>query len=341
MEDTSRRKPRVWFWVALAVVFSATAALGADARANEPSLVQRGLAPLDDWNSAPPVSKVCNGPSKSLRKVYESGTMCGTRGRDKKLKVPDDAPITVYALGGNDTIIAKGQVNIYGGPGKDSADVTNDKLASCWDTESVHDARNKPLKCAKSKRSLMRATDFDPSKEAGAQHVIWRTPSVKCWSYTSGTWFVRFADEPLLRAFSVFKGKVEFQRVAYAAALYKWDAAQSSWVQYRSPVWVWDETVDRDGPAPPELNYWRAFDTLKRTELTFNITPSEPGYYQVMVTYHWYPTVQTYQGKSVNVPAYDVKPKLVYYHFGLSNEKTAKFARDRYCAFGVPADGGP
>lgn len=161
----------------------------------------------------------------------------------------------------------------------------------------------------------------------------------KCWKYTDGSWFVRFAEEPLLRAFNAIAGKVEFQKVAFAAALYKWDAAQSRWVIYRKPVWFWDETHDRDWP-PLDLDFWRRFDTLMREKATFRLTSSEPGYYRAAVAYHWYGAVQRYEGQ-VNVPAYDVKPDWVHDHFGLSNDKTGRYPKDTYCVFGVDPQAGP
>jgi hypothetical protein len=337
MEDTGRRKPRAWLWVVLAVVFSAAAALGADARSNEPSLVQVGRAPLDWKDPGPPPKDACNGPTKSLVKVYESRTMCGTPGRDKKLTVPKDATISVYGLGGNDKIIAKGPVKIYGGPGKDRADVTSEKLASCWrDTEKVYDARNKRLPCG-GRAFTRRATDFDPSK-VPTNEVIFRPPAVKCGVYTTNDWFVRFSEEPLLRAFNAIEGKVEFQKVAFAAALYKWDAAKGAWASYRNPVWLWDETHDRDWLA--DLDYWRTFDTLKRIKMSFTIRPSEPGYYRAAVQFHWYSTVQRYGGQNVNVPDYDIQ-RWVEDHFHFSNDRTGRYPKDRYCAFGVDPLAGP
>jgi hypothetical protein len=319
----------------LAAAFFAAGTLGADARSNGPSLVESGRVPLDDWNSPGPPSKVCDGPSKSLVKVYESRTMCGKAGRDK-LTVPTDAAITVYGLGGNDTIIAKGPVNIDGGSGNDRADVTSARLASCSaDTEKVYDARNRRLKCRG--QSFARATDVDPPKVDFPQ-VRPVAPSVRCGIYTNGTWYVRLAEEPLLRAFNTIPGKVEFQKVAIGVRLYKWDAAKATWASFRSPVWLWDDTHDLDWPR--DLNYWRTFDTLKRFKVSWNLTSSDAGYYRVMIAYHWYPTVQSGLTATINVPAFDAR-YWVEDHFHFGNDKTTGFPKDRYCAFGVPADGGP
>jgi len=230
-------------------------------------------------------------------------------------------------------------VNLYGGAGKDRADVKSARLASCWsDTEKVYDVYGRRVSCGRGLygRALQGATDFDPSK-VPITEVRPTPPSVKCGKYVTGNWFVRFAEEPLLRAFNAIQGKVEFQRVAYAGALLKWDAAQSTWVSYRSPVWLWDETHDRDWPA--DLDFWRSFDTLARTKITFILTPNEPGYYRAMVAYRWYPVVHTYGGQDVSVPAFDVEAKFVFDHFGLSNDKTARFPKDRYCTFGVDPAG--
>ena len=267
--------------------------------------------------------------------------MCGGPGRDV-LNVPSDAAITVYGLSGNDKIVAKGPVNLYGGAGKDRADVKDNRRASCWaDTEQVYDARGRRVSCGRAQysRAAQGPTDFDPS-QVPITEVRPRPPSVKCGTYTTGNWFVRLADEPLLRAFNAIPGKVEFQKVAYAAALLKWDAAQRIWVPYRDPVWLWDETHDRDWPYL-DLDYWRHFDTLGRIEASFTLTPTEPGYYRTMVAYHWYPAVQSYGGREVNVPEFDVAPTYVFDHFGLSNDRTAGYPKDRYCAFGVDPQGGP
>ena len=331
------------WWIALALAFSAAAALGADAASTEPSLVQRAGA-LVAWGDPGPPPNACSRPgsrSKSLIKVYESRTMCGSPRRDV-LKVPGDAAITVHGLSGNDKIVAYGPVNLYGGAGKDRADVKNGNLASCWsDTEKVYDVNGRRVPCARAGygQAQQGPTDFDPSK-VHITEVRPRPPSVKCGTYVNGNWFVRLADEPLLRAFNAIAGKVEFQKVAYAAALLKWDAAQSTWVSYRSPVWLWDETHDRDWPTL-DLDYWRSFDTLGRIEKSFTLTPTEPGYYRAMVAYHWYPTVQRNGGQEVNVPAFDVEADFVVDHFGLSNDRTAKYRKDRYCTFGVDPQAGP
>jgi hypothetical protein len=335
--EDATRMPNPRLWVAFALVFAAAGALGADARSTEPSLVKVGQAPLD-WSSPGPPAKTCNGRSGSPVKVYESRTMCGGPGRDT-LTVPKDAAIAVYGLSGNDKIIARGPVTLYGGAGKDRADVTSERLASCWaDTEKVYDAQNKRLQC--SGRALHgRPTDFDPSK-VPITEVRPRPPSVKCGKYTTGDWFVRFAEEPLLRAFNSIRGKVEFQKVAFAGGLYKWDAAQSAWMTYRSPVWLWDETHDLDWP-PLDLDFWRTFTALDRFKMSFTLTPAEPGYYRAVVAYHWYPAVQSYRGQTVNVPAYDIEPAWVTDHFGLSNDRTARYSKDSYCIFGVDPAGGP
>lgn len=336
-----QRKPKATLWIALALAFSAVAALGADARSTGPSLVQRP-GTLFAWGNPGPPPNACSRPgsrSTSLGKVYESRTMCGGPGRDV-LTVPSDAAIAVYGLSGNDKIVANGPVSLYGGVGEDRADVKNARLASCWsDTEKVYDVDGRRVSCGRAPygRALQGATDFDPSK-VPITEVRPRPPSVKCGTFVSGNWFVRFAEEPLLRAFNAIPGKVEFQRVAYAAALLKWDAAQSTWVSYRSPVWLWDETHDRDW-STLDLDFWRSYKSLKRIKMSFTLTPTEPGYYRAMVAYHWYPAVQRYGAQDVNVPAFDVEERFVSDHFGLSNDKTARFAKDRYCTFGVDPAG--
>jgi hypothetical protein len=92
-------------------------------------------------------------------------------------------------------------------------------------------------------------------------------------------------------------------------------------VSYRNPVWLWDETHDRDWPA--DLDFWRTFDTLKRIKRSFTITPSEPGYYRAAVG-----------DQDVNVPAFDIR-RWVEDHFHFSNDRTGRYPKDRYCAFGV------
>jgi hypothetical protein len=327
-------KPRSWLALALAV--SAAAAVGADASPTDPSLVQRGGAILAWGSPGPAPNNPCRRPS-TVRRVEESRTKCGSP-RGDVITAPSQMAVTVYGLAGGDTISAKGPVHIYGGPGQDRANVRDQRYAS-WgpDTEKVYDVNGRRLSRARVLQGP--PTDFDPSK-VPLTDVRPRPPSVKCGTYTNGNWFVRFAEEPLLRAFNAIQGKIEFQKVAFAAALYKWDAGPGRWVIHDRPVWFWDETHDRDWPTL-DLDFWRTFDTLERTKANFRITSGEPGYYRAAVAYHWYAAAQTYQGQTVNVPTFDVEAKFVLDHFGLSNDKTGRYLKDRYCAFGVDPEAGP
>jgi hypothetical protein len=326
-------KPRSWLVLALAV--SAAAAVGADAGSTDPSLVRRGGAILTWGGPGPAPKNPCLLPS-TVRRVEESRTKCGSR-RGDVITAPSQVAVTVYGLAGRDKISARGPVNIYGGPGQDRANVRDERYAS-WgpDTEKVYDLNGRPL----SQRWALQGptTDFDPSK-VPLTEVRPTPPSVKCGKYTGGSWFVRFAEEPLLLAFNAIEGKIEFQKVAFAAALYKWDAGSGRWVVRDRPVWYWDETHDRDWRR--DLNFWRTFDTLERKKAEFRITSGEPGYYRAAVAYHWYAAVQTYRGQTVNVPAYGVRSAWVVNHFERTNDRTARYPRDRYCVFDVDPAAGP
>jgi hypothetical protein len=326
--------------VALALVLIVSGAAGVRAASVEPA-VRQG-ASLTDWGNPGPAPNPCENPAALAGVSPErSRVVCGTAGPDRRLTVPGgkgDPAIAVYGLGGSDRIRAKnGPADIHSGPGQDTAVVLSERYDK-WgsDTERVYGIDGRRIASANAAPSP--PIQFDPSK-VPLSDVRTRLPDVKCGGYDDGSWYVRFADEPLLRAFNTIPGKVEFQQVAFRARLYKWDAGASRWAPYTTTVWYWDETYDVDW-APFFGNFWRRFDTLERRFVRFLLGKDQPGYYRVAVAYYWYPTQAHFQAKAVNVPAFAPRAEWVRYHFGdYSNESTAQYHADRYCAFGVPKAG--
>ena len=330
-------KPR--WWVGLALILSACAATAAAyAHASGPSVVKSGLA-ASGWGTPDRVPNPCSRPAgASGKSVQQSRTMCGTA-RKNVLNVPGGAGIAAWSLGGNDKIYAKkGPAHIYGGPGKDRA-VVRSARDDQWgpDTEIVHDINGRRLK-PKPRTLQGPVTDFDPSKVRLIE-VRRKYTSARCGQADDGSWYVRFADEPNLRAFNSIARKVEFQKVAYRVGLDIWVADQNIWHRLRTSNWRWDETYDIDFRPFPG-NFWRTFDTLERVFTRFTIPASETGYYRLRVAYYWYGTTQSYGGKTMRIPDY-LKDEWVTTHFGLSNDKTARYPKDKYCAFGVDPQGGP
>jgi hypothetical protein len=325
------------WWVALALTLSAGAAGGAYAHATEPSAIEGGRA-TSGWGNPNPVPNPCSSPAEiGGTPVQQSRTMCGTA-RQNVMKVPGGSAIAAWSLGGNDRIYAKsGPADIHGGPGVDRA-VVRSAREDQWgpDTEIVYDVNGRRLKQLRTPNGPV--TDFDPSK-VPLSEVRRTLTSARCWYVTGGDWYVRFADEPNLRAFNTIPGKVEFQKVAYRVGLYIWVADRNVWQRLRTKSWRWDETYDVDFPRFPG-NFWRTFDTLERVFTRFNIPVGEPGYYRLGVAYYWYGTTQSYGGTTMRIPDY-LKDEWVTTHFGLSNDKTARYSKDRYCAFGVDPQAGP
>jgi len=248
--------------------------------------------------------------------------------------------IAVYGLAGADRIVARsGAADIHSGTGRDKAVILSERYDKWYsDTERVYNVNGRRVASADAAQAT--TTQFDPSK-VPLNDVRRTVPDVKCGVYTDGVWYIRFADLPELRAFNTIASKVEFQDVAFTSRLYKWDPATSRWLFSVATSWYWDETYDVDWPTFPG-NFFRTFDTLEHPIVRFRVTPDQPGYYRVAVAYHWYPAVQSYGGKTVNVPAYDPRPEWVLYHFGdYSNVATANYHADRYCAFGVDPAAGP
>ena len=193
------------------------------------------------------------------------------------------------------------------------------------------------------------ARDQDPVETVAANGanpalgkcVRLRCPSKARLNLPSRSWirYVRFADEPSLRAFNTIPEKVEFQKVAYRVGLDIWVADRSIWHRLHTSTWRWDETYDVDFRRFPG-NFWRSFATLERIFTRFNIPAGEPGYYRLRVAYFWYGATQSYGGTTMHIPDY-LTEEWVTTHFGLSNDKTAGNPKDKYCAFGVDPQGGP
>lgn len=326
---------KIRWWVALALTLSACAAAGAYAHTTGPLAAKGGLA-ASDSDEPGRVPKSCSRRTNGTP-VGQSRTMCGTA-RNNKMTVPGGAGIAAWSLGGNDKIYAKkGPVHIYGGSGKDQAVVLSAAKAT-WgkDTEIVHDVYGRPLTQVRTMNGPV--TDFDPSKVPLGE-VRRKFTSARCGQNGDSSWYIRLADEPSLRAFNSIPVKVEFQNVAYKVGLDIWVADRSVWQRLRTSAWLWDETYDTDFRPFPG-NFWRRFDTLQRWFRRFTIPADQPGYYRLKVYYFWYGTTQSYKETTMRIPDYQTD-EWVTTHFGLSNDKTARYAKDEYCALGVDPGGGP
>jgi hypothetical protein len=328
---------RARWWVALALIVSASVAAGAYGRSTERSF-REGDRANAAWGQPGTVPNPCSRPDAVRGKpVAQTRTMCGAAGADK-MTVPGGAAIAAWSLGGNDKIYARsGPAHVYGGPGRDQAVVLS-AAAATWgpDTETVYDVNGRKLSSTRAPQGP--TTDFDPSKVPLIQVRIKYT-SARCANATDGGWYVRFADEPTLRAFNTIPGKVEFQKVAYAVGLDRWDVARQGWFRVRTNPWLWDETYDVDYRPFPG-NFWRSFDTLDRRFTRFNVAAGDPGYYRLIVAYYWYGATQSYGSQTVRIPDY-LKSEWVTTHFNLSNDKTARYPKDKYCTFGVDPGAGP
>lgn len=322
------------WWVAVALALSAGAAGAAYGHAAGPSATEGGRA--TSGGGPPAVPNPCSRPPSGTP-VQQSRTLCGTGGKNV-LTVPGGSGIAAWSLGGNDKIYARsGPAHIYGGPGKDQA-VVRSAADATWgkDTEIVHDIYGRKLSSPRTLHGPV--TDFDPSKVPLIQ-VRRKFTSARCGQNTDGSWYVRLEGEPSLRAFNSIPVKVEFQKVAYRAGLDIWQADTRIWHRLSTSSWRWDETYDIDFTPFPG-NFWRTFDTLQRVFTRFTIPATEPGYYRVRVDYFWYGTTQSYKGTTMRIPDYSIA-EWVTTHFGLSNDKTAGYPKDKYCAFGVDPTGGP
>lgn len=328
-------------WVVAGLAASAIVAVGAYGASPKTPSVGARPSSAADWGSRSTLPDPCSNPA-ALQGVNpeQSRTLCLTAGADTK-KVPGGSghpAIAVYGLGGNDRISAtNGPADIHGGAGYDKAWVLDEKYDT-WskDTERVYDKSGRRIQ---SLRTVNASTQFVPP-QVPPREVRPLDPSVRCEGSADGSFRIRFSTEPTLRAWNTIPGKVEFQNVAYAAGLDWWDASRNGWYRKTTNPWQWDETYDRDW-GNFHGNFWRTYDTLVHSSVwIFTIPADEPGYYRVRVAYHWYAAEQSYQGQTVDVADYDWE-QFVPTHYDLSNDKTSRYPKDKYCAFGVDPAAGP
>jgi len=366
MRPHRRGKRPIARWVVAGLAVSAVTAMGAyGAAPNSPS-AGAGPRSTKDCGTRPALPDPCKNLA-ALKTVTldESRTICLTKGADTKT-VPggkNHSAIAVFGLGGNDLIKAtNGAADIHGGTGKDTAYIGTERYTT-WgsDTERVYDKSGRRIQSA---ASASAPTPFVPPKEPG-RDVFPYDPGVRCAAgYDDGSYQIRFTTIPTLRAFNAIAGTVEFQKVAFAAAIYQWDATRKDWIQrggagsfvsYWNPAegwtpleststpWYWDETYDRDWTTFPSHNFWRTYDTAAPASVwLFHIPASNPGYYRVKLAFHWYGAQQKSRttGQTVAVPDYDWE-QWVPFHDDHSNNQTAGYPKDSYCAFGVDPSGGP
>jgi hypothetical protein len=232
-----------------------------------------------------PDSPATVGPS-----MWDDETLSGGRHNDVIISTHSN-PICAYQ--GNDLIRAwqsgPGIANeISGGPPrkdraivdqKDLANMTNVELcklspsAPKWRPCNAYISRARRLAKATAKKDL-NYTHYESALECRSEPGTGRRQII-------------FLREPWLPAVDA-TAQPDWETVAYAANLNKWDG--SKWVFVSQNSWLWDRTSDsvQATPGSATRNFWRRFDNNQRWFVWFY--PDSPGMYRISITYHWYAT---------------------------------------------------
>jgi hypothetical protein len=255
------------FIAALAVVLVVVVSpAGASTNLSREFLVSRAETP-------PPEPKGCSAPAAGDRGVSLKGTawsdfLCGTRGKD-----------TFTAVGGNDHAWGYQGVDdfgarngfpdeVYGGPGIDKG-----RFDPC---DKVVDVEYKSVGGS--------CPGVVPRRLAGADDLPFDGPVVECLRGPYGERILNVLMEPQVRAIDTTP-QVDFQTVAWSAGILRMDNGKPTFVGRGS--WFWDRVYDEQVQAFPG-NYWRSFDTGRRTFVSYTV--SQPGEYVLGVYLHWYAT---------------------------------------------------
>ena len=276
---------------AMATAVTAVAIAGASSSSRLPPLAatapqvgaRAAAAPSEPNNCAGdpnPSSPGTVGPSN-----WPDETLSGGRGKDKIISTEAN-PICGYQ--GDDLIMASnGKPNeINGGPHTkgdhaiiDSADVANlTNVEWCKLGPKVPKWRS----CQHYKREL--AAKTKPLAPRAFEYPLYES-ALECRAEPgTGRRQIIFLREPWMKAVDATL-QADWQTVAYAANLNRWDGTK--WVFVEQNTWLWDRTFD-SVPPPPLGNYWRRFDTRQRWFVWFY--PQTSGSFRVSITYHWYAT---------------------------------------------------
>jgi hypothetical protein len=220
----------------------------------------------------PPEPKMCTAPLAGKRGVMIRGTnlqdtLCGTRGNDQLIAVGGGDHAWGYT-GADDFRARNGMPDeVYGGPGVD-----NGRFDSCDQVMDVEHASRQ-------------GTCQERTRRLGAADVLpFTRPVVECYYGQSGERTLDILVEPQVRAIDA-TSRVDFQTVAWSVGVLRLTGSDPELIGQGS--WFWDRVYDEQVRAFPG-NYWRSFETGKRTFVSYTVP--EPGTYVLGVYLHWYAT---------------------------------------------------
>ena len=247
------------------LVLAALLVLAAPSGASAISLAPHSYGP-------PPEPKMCTAPLAGKRGVMIRGTnlqdtLCGTRGNDRLIAVGGGDHAWGYT-GADDFRARNGMPDeVYGGPGVDKG-----RFDSCDQVMDVEHASRQ-------------GTCQERTRRLGAADVLPFTPPVvECYYGRSGERTLDILVEPQMRAVDA-TSRVDFQTVAWSVGVLRLNGSDTELIGQGS--WYWDRVYDEQVKAFPG-NYWRSFETDKRTFVTYTV--SQPGTYVLGVYLHWYAT---------------------------------------------------
>ena len=209
--------------------------------------------------------------------------LCGGPGNDRIYAGFGDI---VKAGAGDDTIVAKngGPNDIYGGPGHDTALIDPKWDRTTGIQERYTSAIQRPL--AQAGRMLdtpdgfpyeLMTVECDDNDDGSGRHIELLDPA---------------NHKPQMAAYDANEGVVDWQNVAWATVIYKWDEQAHTWNVVSQTDWLWDRTYDlvdftlKKHPA----NVWHSFnegdDDTEADQPPFPVT--EPGIYTVRFRYRWF-----------------------------------------------------
>ena len=254
--------------------------------------------------------------------------LCGGSGADTIRAGSFDR---VMGFDGADTIYAKnGSPNeIWGGLGNDIAyvDKTLDRwkgakprYTAIWQPKAA--AVGMPLTPAGFPYELPTVECDDDDDGAGGRHILLLDPP---------------GQKPQMAAVNANAGVVDWQTVAWATKIYKWDPVAKTWNVYFHSDWLWDRTYDLADYTlqrhPP--NIWRSFvegeDGDAAPQEPFAVV--EPGLYNVRFRFYWYPETVA------DLPDRDLADMPHEYLFTPARKLLGRYAtggttaNQRYCKF--------
>jgi hypothetical protein len=333
VRTSSVRRPSLH--VAAAALFGAVLAValasGAPAR---PALQAVAASPHQSSKPRPRLPDGCgDAPTTNGRGNTRMEILCGGAGADKVYAGTRDI---VKAGDGNDVIYARngGPNDILGGNGSDTAYVDSRLGLDRWrGIQRRYTSMLRPRAPATPKLATPRGFPYElPTVEcddaddgSGGRHILLLDPP---------------GQKPQMAAFNANTGVVDWQTVAWATVIYKWDPRRpvgSRWTPYLHTDWLWDRTYDlvdyREPKHPP--NVWRSFkeglDDRAAEREPFEVR--EPGRYNVRFRFYWY------QETVPDLPDRDLADMPSEYLFTPARKVLGRYAKgrdtanQRYCEF--------